>query len=200
MTNNSATGGPLLPGSSSTPLSGAPLLSFLQGWLAPLCGLDPTLVRPRWQSEPSNIPDAGTAWMAFGFVGDQESDTFPYVSQSADGLSFTLTRNEQRSLVCSFYDTGVTGEADYMSQLLRDNLSISQNCEPLIAQGFQLAYVGPRVAAPRTLSTRWVYRVDLPVVVRDQFTRTYQVLTVESATGEVYTDVGYDFPLTASGG
>ena len=198
--NTSATGGPLQPTASSPPLSGQDLLIALQNWLAPLTGLDPTLVRPRWQDEPSNIPDAGTAWMAFGFVGDEDADTFPYLEQSADGLSFTLQRNEQMTLLCSFYDTGVTGQADALSRLLRDNLAIAQNREPLIAQGFDLAYVGARNPAPRTLSNRWLYRVDLPIVVRAQFERTYQILTVQSVTGEVYTDAGVDFAISVSGG
>jgi len=200
MVNTSATGGPLQPIPAQLPLSGQTLLSFLQGWIAPLCNIDPTLVRPRWQDEPSNIPDAATAWVALGFVGDEDSDTFPWLWQSTDGLTFKLQQNEQMTLLCSFYDTGVTGQADYMSRLLRDNVMIQQNREPLYAQGFDLGYVGKRTPAPRTLSNRWLYRVDLPLVIRCQYTRTYQVLTVTSATGEIYTDVGIDFPFSAQGG
>lgn len=198
--NTSATGGPLQPNESPTPLSGKPLLVFLQNWIAPLAGLDGNMVRPRYQTEPSNIPDGGTAWMAFGFQGDEEADTFPYVAQSADGLTTTLQRNEQMTLLCSFYDTGVSGLADGLSRLLRDNLAVAQNREPLLTQGFVLAYVGPRTPAPRTLSTKWLYRVDLPVVVRCEFRRKYEVLSVLGMRGRVYTDTGYDFPLAADSG
>lgn len=198
--NTSASGGPLQPAPDPAPLSGKPLLVFLQNWIAPLSGLDGTLVRPRYQTEPSNIPDAGEAWMAFGFVGDEEADTFPYVTQSPDGLTTTLQRNEQMTLLCSFYDTGVSGLADGLSRLLRDNLAIAQNREPLLSQGFLLAYVGPRAPAPRTLSTRWLYRVDLPVVVRCEFRRKYEVLSVLSMNGTVHTDTGYEFPVAADSG
>lgn len=198
--NTSATGGPLQPADATPPLSGQALLVFLQNWLAPLCALDGSLVRPRWQDEPSNIPDAGTQWMAFGFVGDENADTYPYVEESSDGLSSQMQRHEELEMLCSFYDTGVTGEADATSRLLRDNLGIPQNWEPLYSQGFALAHVGSRRQAPRVLSNRWVYRVDLPVTVRCQIQRKYEVLSVLSMQGTLYTDSGLSFPLAASGG
>lgn len=198
--NTSASGGTLQPTTPSPPLSGQDLLIFLQNWLAPLTTLDTTLVRPRWQAEPSNIPDAGVAWMAFGFVGEEDSDTFPYQSQSADGLTTTLLTNEEMTLLCSFYDTGVTGMADALSRLLRDNVRIAQNREPLYLQGFDLAYVRPRVQVPSTLSNRWLLRVDLPIIVRCQFQRKYQVLSLLSMSGTVTTDSGYSFPVSADAG
>ena len=195
-----ATGGPLLPSPAPAPLSGPELQTFLQNWISPISGLQGKFVRPRWQTEPSNIPDEGIAWAAIGFVGDEDSDMFPYVAQSADGLTSTLQRNEELTLLCSFYDTGVSGQADYLSRLLRDNLAIAQNWEPLLSQGFALAYVRPRVNVPTMLSKKWLYRVDLPVVVRCQFQRKYEVLSVLSMNGTVYTDVGYDFKVSANSG
>lgn len=199
--NTSATGGTLQPTPEALPLDGRALLTYLQNWIAPLTTLDPTLVRPAFQDEPSNIPDAGTAWCSLALVGEWKADTYPYQSESDDGLTTMLQQNEEMTLLCSFYDTGVAGEADRYSRLLRDNLMIGQNREFLQEKGFDVAYVGARQTAPRTLSTRWLYRVNLPVTLRCQYERIYQVLSVLRMQGTIYTDVGIDFDvLTDSAG
>lgn len=170
---------------------------FLQNWLAPLSGLPGDLVRPRWQPEPANIPTAGTAWMAMGITPERTADTFPFVEESNDGLSSRLQRHEDLPILCSFYDLGSTGEADGLASLLRDNLAIRQNLEPLLAGNFVLAYVGSLTPAPSLLSTRWLYRIDLSMMVRRQIDRNYSVLSVTSLVGEVDTSDGYDFPISA---
>lgn len=195
--NTSASGGTLLPAVSSPPLEGQDLLVFLQNWLAPISGLPSDLVRPRWQPEPDNIPTAGTAWMAMGIMPDRSADTFPYVEESSDGLTSRLQRQEELPIVCSFYDLGSTGDADRLATLLRDNLAIRQNSDPLRAGGFALAYVGSLTQVPSLLSTRWLYRIDLSMMVRRQIDRNYSVLSVESMHGEVDTSDGYDFPISA---
>ena len=169
-------------------MQGLDLQVFLQNWIAPLTTLDPTLVRPRWQAEPANIPTAGDAWCALG-PGDRTSDTFPYVSQLGDNGAY-LQRQEQFTLLCSFYDLGSTGLADMYASLLRDNLAIPQNREPLYAAGFALAYVEGMRVAPTLKSTRWLYRMDLPIVMRRQIDRNYNVLTVESLDATLTTDSG----------
>ena len=188
MTSSSASGGPLQPNPTSPPLEGRDLQKFVQNWIAPLTSLDPTLVRPRWQPEPSNIPAAGDAWCAIGPL-DRISDTYPWASQKPDG-SYSLQRQEQMTILCSFYDLGSTGRADYYASLTRDNLAIPQNWEPLYAQKFQLAYVEAMRVAPTLKATRWLYRVDLPVVIRRQIDRNYNVLTVESLDATLTTDSG----------
>jgi hypothetical protein len=172
------------------------LLVFLQSWIVPISGLPGDLVRPRWQPEPANIPSAGTAWMAMGVTPERSADTFPFVEESADGLTSRLQRQEELPILCSFYDLGSTGDADRLASLLRDNLAIRQNSEPLRAGGFALAYVGSLTPVPSLLSTRWLYRIDLPVVVRRQIDRDYSVLSVTSLTGEVDTSDGYNFPIS----
>src|SRR5215472_15859820 len=41
---------------------------FLHDVLAGVSGLDPTMVRPRWQVVPPNVPDFKTDWLAFGIT------------------------------------------------------------------------------------------------------------------------------------
>lgn len=182
------------PVAPSPPLEGAALLKFLQNWITPLTGLTGDLVRPRWQPEPANIPDVGTVWMAFGIVS-RRFDTFPVVVSSSD-LETQLTRQEELRLLCSVYDLGSTGEADRVTSLLRDNLAVYQNLEPLLAAGFMLAYVEEETVAPVYLSTQGLYRLDLPVVVRRAVQRTYSVPSILVAVGTIHTDVGLaDVPI-----
>lgn len=136
--------------------------------------------------------------MAFGPTPDRSSDTFPYLDESADGLSSRLQRQEQLPVLCSFYDLGSTGLADSYASLLRDNLALPQNCEPLLGGGFMLAYVETMRQAPTLKNTRWLFRMDLPIVLRRQIDRTYRVVSITSAHGTVHTDEGtppLEFPI-----
>lgn len=197
MVNTSASGGDLQPDTAPAPLDGEALQVFLQNWLAPLCGLPGNMVRPRWQPEPANIPVAGDAWMAFG-LADRISDAFPYFEESSDGLVTRLQEQEELPLLCSFYDLGSTGLADRYASLLRSNLRIPQNWEPLRAGGFALAHVGTMRQAPAIKATRWLFRMDLDVTLRRQIDRTYRVRSLVSAHGEIHTDEGdppLEFPI-----
>lgn len=186
MSNDSSTGGPLLP--SSGPLEGQALNRFIQQWIVGISGLDGTMVRPRWQTEPSNIPDAGEAWASIG-ISVVSSDDFPFV----DGVD--LQRHEDLNLLCSFYDLGTNGLASYYAALVRDGTAIPQNREVLTNAGMGLASVGALQAVPSLLKLRWLYRVDLPLVVRRAIQRNYDVLWVLSADGRLRTDAGYDEPI-----
>jgi hypothetical protein len=135
--------------------------------------------------------------MAMGITPERSSDTFPFVEESNDGLTSRLQRHEELPVLCSFYDLGSIGEADGLASLLRDNLAIRQNIEPLLAGGFVLAYVGGLTPVPSLISTRWLYRIDLPLMIRRQIDRSYSVLSVTTMQGEVDTSDGYDFPISA---
>jgi hypothetical protein len=173
MTNTSATGGYLAP-LSPFPLEGKELLRFIQGWVVGITGLPGKMVRPRWQAEPPNIPQAGTAWAAIG-ITTRPSDTFPYV----DGPR--LQRHELLNILSSFYDLGSGGEADDLVARLRDGAMVPQNREELTRNGFALIETGEIVALPSLLKQRWLYRVDLNVVLRRQIDRNYDVLTLLSS-------------------
>lgn len=179
---------PLLPNSSPAPLEGAALNAFLQGWVVGITGVDGSLVRPRWQGEPPNLPVAGTAWIALG-VAARRADRFPYVDIPQRGTSqdpiFNLQRNEELDLLLSFYDLGTNGEADYYAALFRDGTAIPQNRELLFLNGFGLVDVGDSVAVPVLTQKRWLYRVDQRTTLRRMIQRTYAVNTVLSLDGEL---------------
>jgi hypothetical protein len=187
---DSSTGGYLIPSAAPAPLEGQALLDFLQGVIVGITGLDGTLVRPYFQGEPPNMPDEGTAWCAFR-IAARPSDKFAYLKHNADGQGAdALQRHETLHVLCSFYDLGSGGLADGFASLLRDGLSIAQNREALTLHNMGLAWTGEIIPVPVIVKTRWLYRVDLEVVIRRQIDRVYPVLTVLSAQTTLVTDGG----------
>jgi hypothetical protein len=198
MPNTSATGSYLSPAANPAPLEGQALLRFFQPIIAGITGLPGNMVRPYWQGEPPAIPEEGDAWAAFR-INQRPSDTFPFVGRlpyGADNGNDHLQRHELLDFFVEFYDLGSTGLnntgglADNYAALLRDGLAIPQNREPLFLAGMGLIKVGALVTAPVVFKLRWQYRVDFEFTVSRQIDRSYQVLTIESAAGDVYTDGG----------
>jgi hypothetical protein len=174
---DSSTGGYLQPTDISGPLEGQDLNRFLQSWIVGLSSLTGDLVRPQFQSEPPNVPDFGTAWIAFRYT-IRPSDTFPWIGH---GVGFSqLQRHESIHLLLSAYDDGTNGKADATIALFRDNSAIPQNLEMLLLNNMGLVSCGEPIAIPSLLKQRWLYRVDLPVVIRREIIRTYPILDVAS--------------------
>ena len=183
MPNNSATGGTLLP-AAPAPLEGQSLDRFLQQVVAAVTGLDGTLVRPRWQKEPPNMPRVGIDWAAVG-VMRREADTYASVmhSEHTPGAD-TVFRQEKLHVLVSFYGDTAADNAGR----LREGLSVAQNRE--ILDTVDMAYIGAdeTVTAPSLVNERWQYRVDLPMVFVRAIRRTYPVLNLLSASGSIVTD------------
>lgn len=195
MPNDSATGGPLVPANVPSPKTGLTLLTFLQAWCVGITGLDGTMIRPRFQTEPPTIPDSGEVWAAIG-IASRPADKLPYIAQTAQGSA--LQRHELLNVMCSFYDTGVSGFADAFAMKLRDGAAIPQNVEVLRQNGMALFSMGDLQDVPSLLKQRWLYRVDLPFVIARQVDRVYPVLTVVSVDGTLVTDNGLSRPINAS--
>lgn len=197
MSNDSSTGGPLLPiPSGPAPLEGQALNRFLQQWVAALTGLPGNVVLPRWQADPANIPDAGTSWAAIG-VTQRVADNFPHIHHDPTGEGTDiLIRHESLTLGCSFFDLGTNGQADYYAALLRDGSAIAQNREIFDLNGFALVNVGETVAVPVLTKQRWMYRVDMNVFLRRAIERSYPVLNLQRVQGTIVNDDGdYTLPF-----
>lgn len=181
---DSATGGPLLPAKppAPTPLEGKALLQFLQSFVVGLTGLKGDMVRPRWQAEAPTLPTIGDAWAAIG-VGTRKADAWPYVKHITDAAhpsgADQLQRHEELAVLCSFYDSGVSGLADFYASLLRDGLAIAQNREILQKAGMGLIAVEDMLPVPSLVKVQWLYRVDLPFGIRRAIVREYSVLNIE---------------------
>jgi hypothetical protein len=187
---DSSTGGPLLPASDSpVPIEGTALLDFLKGWIVGITGMPTANVRAYWLGAPAGIPQTGTCFAAIG-VRTRTSDTFPYVTHNGAGNSGqgedTLIRRQELDLLVSFYDNGVTGEADMFAGILRDGTAIRQNLELLTLSSFAFGKCFPMAVIPSLLKERYLYRVDLPMMLRRTIIRTYPVLNAEQAQVEFF--------------
>lgn len=188
MSNDSTTGGPLLPSSPTpAPLTGQAFNRFLQQFVVGVTGLPGDMVRPRWQPEPPNIPEVGDAWASIGVTSRGPSDSYPFVEQIDDDTS-QVVRHEEFDVLCSFYDAGSSGLADYYSELLRDGLSVPQNREVLQLADMGLVSVPETsIAVPSLLKEIWLYRVDVEMCIRRRVTRRYPVKSLLSASGVLNT-------------
>jgi len=184
--NDSSTGGYLVPQASPAPPEGQALTRFIQQVFVNITGLDGTLIRPRWQPEPPNIPPFGTDWMAFGIVR-RSADVFATVIHDGVAETDTVNRQELLEILCTFYGP----DADNFASLLREGFSVSQNREVMQLNNFGLVEVGEALPVPELIKDRWTYRLDMRVVFRRLIERTYPVLNVLSAAGTLDSD-----PLT----
>ena len=194
MPNDSSTGGYIQPSSTGGDLNDQALAQFLQQIVVGITGLPGSMVRPRWQAEPPNIPDFGTNWAAIG-PGARKREPFAAVihSPTGDGSSKVI-RNRQIDVLCSFY--GPAAEAN--SELLANGLEVPQNREAMQLAGFNLvsAADGP-IIAPALLKQRWQYRADVTFTLRQQQQYTYSVLNLEGAAATVYVE-GFTDSITVS--
>lgn len=187
----SAMAGALLPATSPAPLQGAGLNTFLQQLIVGITGLPGMMVRPAFQAEPPDAPDAGDAWAAFRTTS-RPADAFPHIAHedTPSGGQDVMRRHEVINVLVSFYDLGTNGLADFYAELLASGLRLPQNCETLGGGGMGLISVGEPTAVPLLLKMRWLYRVDLPFAVKREIVRVYPILNVLSATGSLITDTG----------
>jgi hypothetical protein len=169
---------------SQPPAEDTALEDQIQAVVVGITGLDPTLVRPRWQPTPPKQPAATVNWCAIG-VTRIEADTYNYVEHHSEGDGHDeQQRHETIELLASFYGPGGQGFAAQ----LRDGLYIPQNREALFANGLSLIDAADVIAAPALVNTQWIRRYDLTVCFRRQVTRTYDVLNLLSAEGTIITE------------
>jgi hypothetical protein len=181
MSNDSSTGGPLVP-SSTAPSDDDALIDFLQSVIVGVTGLPGNMCRPRWQQEPANLPAVGTNWASLG-ITERRGDLFPYVAhQSAGNGTDTLANHEWFTLLTTFYGP----LANTYATQLRDGLAITQNREAMFLAGVSLVNVPHElVALPELVKERWLYRIDMPLRFVREVGRVYPVLNLLSAAGNI---------------
>lgn len=160
-----------------TPDYDDPLEDLLQRAITGITGLDPTLVRPRWQVEPANQPDFDSDWVAFGITatyGDQFSYQIHDPTANAGLGGDNLERDEFLRVLLSFY--GPHGSA--LMGRFRDGLQVDRNRDELYASGVKLIEVMESINLPALLKERWVRRIDLPVLFGRRIRRAYGIPSV----------------------
>lgn len=172
----------LLP-TSPSPLDDQLLDRTLHDLFVGVTGIDPTLVRPRWTAEPGNMPAFNTSWIAQG-ITYRRDDVVASQTLSLDGLSTTVTRNQELDCLVSCYGAS----ASALQALIRDGLSLNQNREAINALGIVLVSVGGTRNMAMLINQRWNGRIDCTITFRRMITRVYAVQSLLSATTMLKTD------------
>jgi len=173
-----------LPPPAPTPLATDPLHDFFQEWIAGLTGIAGTLVRPRWQPDPPNIPAETVNWIAFAIQrGDSETNAVELVDP-ADATTSQFRNHRILELKLSFYGPAAMD----VGQLFIDGAQIAQNREILSTNSFGFMRATRLISVPELVKNKWYQRADLSAYVRQQIVRTYAVPSILSAHGTVYTD------------
>ena len=188
---DSSTGGYLLP-TSPPPLDDALLDQFFHDLIMGVTGLGATLIRPRWQPEPGNMPAVGSTWVAQG-VTNRGDDVVAWTGFNPVTGVYTIARNQELTNLVSIYGAA----ASATEAILRDGLSLAQNREYMNSLGFAFVKVGEARNMSLMLNERWQKRIDVELTFRRFFTREYTVLPILSATTTVITNTGIVETITA---
>lgn len=181
MPNTSATGGYLLPGVSPTPVEGNDFEDFLHDVIQGITGVSGTLIRPRWQPDPPNMPQVAESWIAFG-ITDFIPDTYAVEqTNSEDDGSVDLIRHEVDTVLLSFYGPN----ASVLAGVFRDGLQISQNRSALVSAGVGMISTGEARQVPTLVKERWQKRIDMEWKLKRQILRNYPVLYLLTANVEL---------------
>lgn len=191
MANTSATGGYLTP-SQANAIEDEALRVFFQQMVSGITGIDGTMVRPRWQAEPPNIPAFGTNWAAIG-VTKRTRDVNVSVKHisKADGQGNNIGtdfvhRTEVFDVLCSFYGPNCEGN----SELLAMGLEVDQNREVMQLAGYGLVCVEDATMMADLQNDRWLTRIDLPFQMRRAQLYQYGVLELVAASATIVEDIG----------
>jgi len=184
MTNTSATGGYLAPSGAVT--NDDAFEDQIQAAIVGITGLVGKMVRPAWQPDPPAKEDLTVDWCAYRVESTEPNWTGAIIHHPEGQGTDELRRHETVNLLVSFYGPHASGYAG----ILRDGMLIPQNMEALKAQGVDFLEAGRVMAAPEFINNQWVNRRDLTVKLRRVVSRTYPILNVLSAEGEIVADTG----------
>lgn len=175
---DSSVAGFIQPSSTSSDyLEDNALDNFFQQMVAGITGLPPTLVLPRWQPEPVNLPAYGTNWAAVGVVDSDLVDGWSYETHDPANTGTDQTATwEYLTLLCSFYGPNA-GQYD---GLLRDGLFLNQNQETLLLNGIGLIEWRNRAIVPTLIKERWLRRIDRRVRFMREIDRVYNIRNILS--------------------
>jgi hypothetical protein len=180
----------LLPDSATTPAYAEPLEDIFQRLLVGITGLQPQLVRPRWQPEPPNLPDFSINWVAFG-ITEGDKDKFPWTKQ-LDAFKMVLERDEELSVLFSFYGPNCQS----ICALFHDGIYIDQNRADLATAGVKLIDLKETRQLPALMKEKWMKRWDIRGDFRRRVQRIYTTNAIERFDGVDLNNDEYVTPIT----
>jgi hypothetical protein len=164
----------------------------LRLYLSALTGIDPTLVRKRWLSEPGDQPPIAVDWAAVGvdrvttwgtpFIEGRKPETI------SDPDDVQQTSWQTLWCVASFYGPNAADLAD----LFRSALLVPQNDAALRQYGLTTQGVEDDVIhVPDLLFQHWVDRYDVTFKVGRSVTRSFGVRAIVAAGVNILTEKTY---------
>ncbi len=173
-----------LRSTGNPPLNDDQLQDLLQTWFVGLVGIDPSLVRPRWQANPPDRPPAEINWLAFG-IADRPGDWDGHVSHVAATTTSPagdlLYANEELVIECSAYGPG----SDAIRSAIWTGTKISQNLDLLRANGMGFIEVGQPRSFGERIKQIIIRRVDFRVRLRRAVGLLYSVQDLDSASASL---------------
>ena len=182
---DSSTGGYLAP-SSAPPAEDDAFSRQLQAAIVGITALPGPKVKVAWQPNPPAKEDLDIDWCAYRVTSTDPEWTGAIIHHPEGQGTDELRRHETVDVLCSFYGPNAMGYA----ARLRDGMLIPQNMEALNAQGIAFLDAGRTFAAPEFINNQWVRRQDLTIRLRRMVSRTYPILNVLSAEGEIVAENG----------
>lgn len=184
MSNNSSTGGPLLPLSIGGAVDDDAFSAVVQGLVVGVTGLSGNLVRPRWQIQPPVTPGLTVDWC---FVGREftrgDADAFTqHTPADGDTPGFdTAYRSQVVKVLASF--RGPHREAK--ATLLTMGLSVDQNREVLKSLNINLVSCSDYRSGADLINNQWVETADVEFELRRWLAFTYPIFDLASATATI---------------
>jgi hypothetical protein len=185
MTNASTASGYITEVSSDS-LGDDELGDLFQQLIVGLTGLDPTMVRPRWQPQPPTQPPVSTNWCAVGVINYDSTD-YPEIihNPAGDGVS-DFYRQERIDVLASFYGPN----SNNIAGAFRDGLYVGQNHDTLSASGVKLRAADAITNVPELVNSQYIPRSDIPCSFMRLVHRTYPIRTIGTVKGVIITENG----------
>lgn len=165
MSNTSATGGYLSPDGEALP-SDDGLEDILQNHVVNLTGLNPNLVRPRWQPETPKLPEPTITWASIGVVSSEDPDS-PYFDDDGNSVN-----HETFDVLASFYGP----HAEAKAKTFKSGLAIPQNNNQLKPFGITFVRSQPIRNVPELINQQWLRRYDFQFTLRRKKLTHYPIL------------------------
>ena len=176
---------------------GQPLENYLQQLIAGVAHMEETLVRPRWQPQPPNLPDKTYTWCATGITQHRSLGYAGIVHHGRPRPGHDLLqRHEEFDVLVSFYGP----EVEWYAQNLHDGFEIWQNRSLLRYVGMAYVGAGDAMRVPELIKQEWIDRIDKTLTFRRIIVRSYPVLNLLAARFTIKTPgipEGYHVSLTA---
>lgn len=180
MSNNSSTGGLLIPLSLSPPLEDMDLDAIFQQFIVGITGLSGTLVRPRWQPETPIQPEPLINWCSIGVVSEtQDANSYnEHVPDANGGAGMDrVIRWDSMRVLATFYGLN----AKTYAALVRDGIYVEQNNSWLRQYGIAFTSSDSIRATPELINEQWVKRYDLPLNFKRVIIRNYDIQNILTA-------------------